>query len=340
MTATVTWHDVLKFQGFDGGKEIADEVRLNVPEFTGADAFGTRFDISRAQSITDQDYIEGLIRLEDTPADPFRNVNEGLTASKGVYERTLFKLCNAGGFVQYDRALIDRDATRGGLLMKAEAVRVLEDSIRALGTQFFYGGSADGGASSKGFQGLEAFVGSAQTISAGGTAGAGAATGLTSAYFVKFSEVNGVCWLFGRGGSFDVSDVERAEIQDPADASKLIPVYRQLLEFYPGLAFNSKYAATRIANIQTSSTSTPASLSTTALTDIHLLCALDSFKGDRPDALFMSRKAGILLGASRQPSITVSGKAIVAGGVEIPQEFYGIPILYTDSLIDNEAQVS
>ena len=70
------------------------------------------------------------------------------------------------------------------------------------------------------------------------------------------------------------------------------------------------------------------------------MCALDSFKGDRPDALFMSRKAGILLGASRQPSITVSGKAIVAGGVEIPQEFYGIPILYTDSLIDNEAQVS
>ena len=33
-------------------------------------------------------------------------------------------------------------------------------------------------------------------------------------------------------------------------------------------------------------------------------------------------------------------KRIVAGGVEIPQEFYGIPILYTDSLIDNEAQVS
>ena len=314
---TVTWHDVLKFQGFDGGKEIADEVRLNVPEFTGADAFGTRFDISRAQSITDQDYIEGLIRLEDTPADPFRNVNEGLTASKGVYERTLFKL-----------------------LMKAEAVRVLEDSIRALGTQFFYGGSGEGGASDKGFQGLEAFVGSGQTISAGGSGSGSGASGLTSAYFVKFSEVNGVCWLFGRGGSFDVSDVERAEIPDPADASKLIPVYRQLLEFYPGLAFNSKYAACRIANIQTASTATPASVSTTALTDVHLLCALDQFKGDKPDALFMNRKAGILLGASRQPSITVSGRAIVAGGIEIPREFYGIPICYTDSLIDDEATAS
>ena len=128
--AVTNWHDVLKFQGFDGGKEIADEVRLAVPEFTGTDGFGSTFDISRGQSITDQDYIEGLIRKEETPADPFRNVNEGLVASKGVYERTLFKLCNAGGFVQYDRALIDRDKTRGGLLMRAEAVRVLEDAIR------------------------------------------------------------------------------------------------------------------------------------------------------------------------------------------------------------------
>lgn len=337
--AVTTWSDILKFQGFDGSKEIADEVRLNVPEFTGEDAFGTRFEIGRGQSTTSQDFIEGLIRKETAPPDPFRNVNEGLVASKGVYERTLFKLTNAGGFVQYDRALIDRDRTRGGLLMRAEATRVLEDAIRALGIQFFYGGTADGGASTKGFQGLEAFVGAAQTISAGGSAGAGATTGLSSAYFVKFSEVNGVCWLFGRDGSFNVSDIERAEIPDPADATRLIPVYRQLMEFYPGLSFNSQYAAVRVANIQTATATTPASLSTTALTDKHLLVALDTFKGDRPDALFMSRKAGILLGASRQPSITISGRSIVGGQFEVPREFYGIPILYTDSLGENEAAV-
>lgn len=337
---TTTWSDVLKFQGFDGGKEIADEARVNCPEFTGEDAFGTRFELSRGQSVTDQDFVEGLIRKETAVPDPFRNVNEGLTASKGVYERTLFKLTNAGGFVQYDRALVDRDKNRGALLLKAEATRVLEDAIRALGIQFFYGGTADGGASEKGFQGLEAFVDSALTVSAGGSAGAGAETGLTSAYFVRFSELNGVCWLFGRGGEFNVSDVDRAEVPDPADASKLIPVYRQLLEFYPGLAFNSKYAAARVANIQTSSISTPANISTTALTDKHLLIALDAFKGDRPDAIFMSRAAGILLGASRQPSITISGRSIVAGEFSVPREFYGIPILYTDSLSANEAAVS
>ena len=335
--AFVNWHDVLKFQGFPGGKEIAVEARVNCPEFTGVDAFGTRFEIARGQAVTDQDYVEGLIRKETTPADPFRNVNEGLSASKGVYERTLFKLHNAGGFVQYDRALIDRDRTRGANLMRAEAVRVLEDAIRALGIQFFYGGTSDGGASSKGFQGLEAFVDSAQTISAGGSAAGSGDTGLTSAYFVKFSEGRGVSWLFGRGGSLELSEIDRVEVADPADATKLIPMYRQLLEFYPGLSFASKYAAVRIANIQTSSIATPANLSTTALTDKHLLVALEKFRGDAPDALFMSRKAGVLLGASRQPSITISGKAIVAGEYNIPRDLYGIPILYTDSLGENEA---
>lgn len=334
-----SWHDVLKFGGFPGGKEIASEVRVSCPEFTGNDVFGTSFDIGRGQATVDQDYIEGLIRKEGTIVDPFRNVNEGLTTSKGEYERTLFKLHNAGGYVQYDRALIDRDTVRGARLMETEAQRVLEDAIRALGVQFFYGGADEGGASPKGFQGLQSFVDTANTIDAGGAAQGSGDTGLTSAYFVRFSELDGVCWLFGRDGAFNLSEIERVDVPDPNDAAKLIPMYRQLLEFYPGLAFNSKYAAVRIANIDVSSSATPSALSPTALTDKQLIVALERFKGGRPDALFMSRKAGIMLGASRQPSITISGKSVVTGEFQVPAEAYGIPILYTDSLCGNEAHV-
>ena len=333
------WSDILKFTGFPGGQEIAQDVRVSCPEFTGSDLFGSSFNISRGQATVDQDFVEGLIRKDSTPNDPFRDVNEGLSTSKGVYERTLFKLHNAGGYVQYDRALIDRDKTRGALLMQAEGKRVLEDAIRSLGVQFFYGGTNDGSPSARGFQGLEAFVDSEEIVSAGGSAAQSGETGLTSAYFVRFSEVDGVCWLFGRGGEFNLSDIERAEVPDPNDATKLIPMYRQLLEFYPGLSFSSKYAAVRVANIDVSTASTPASISTTALTDKHLLVALDKFKGGRPDALFMSRKAGILLGASRQPTITISGKTISTGEFTAPTDVFGIPILYTDSLISDEAAV-
>lgn len=335
-----TWHDVLKFGGFPGGKEIASEVKTNCPEFTGVDAFGTSFNIGAGQATVDQDYVEGLIRKEGEPSDPFRNVNEGLSASKGEYERTLFKLHNAGGYVQYDRALIDRDATRGARLMENEAKRVLEDAIRFLGRQFFYGGSSDGEASMKGFQGLEAFISDDMKVDAGGTATSSDKTDLTSAYFVKFSELDGVCWLFGRGGAFNLSEIERAEVPDGSDGTKLIPMYRQLLEFYPGLAFNSKYAAARIANINVSTSSTPSTLSATALTDKHLLVAMEKFRGGRPDALFMSRKAGVLLGASRQPTISISGKTMYSGEYTIPTEVYGVPILYTDSLSSNESLVS
>ena len=332
------WHDVLKFGGFPGGKEIASEARVSCPEFTGVDLFGTSFDIGRGQATGDQDYIEGLIRKEGTPADPFRNVNEGLSTSKGEYERTLFKLHNAGGYVQYDRALIDRDKVRGSRLMMTEAERVLEDAIRALGAQFFYGGTTDGNASTKGFQGLEAFVESTNTVDAGGTAKDSGDTCLTSAYFVRFSELDGVCWLFGRNAAFNLSEIAKVEVPDPQDPDKLIPMYRQQLEFYPGLAFNSKYAAVRVANIDVSTSETPSSLSTTALTDKQLIVALDKFKDGKPDALFMSRKAGIMLAASRQPSITISGKSVMTGEFVVPNEVYGIPILYTDSLCGNESK--
>lgn len=337
------WHDILRFTGFPGGQEIASEVRLNCPEFTGEDVFGTKFDVGRAQSTVDQDFVEGLIRKETTPQDPFRHVNEGLPTSKGEYERTLFALKNAGGYVRYDRALIDRDATRGAFLMRAEATRLMEDAIRALGKQFFYGSGANataGGASSKGFQGLEKFVSSAYTVSAGGSAAGSGDTGLSSAYFVRFSALDGVCWLFGRNGQFELSDVKEVEYADPSDSTRLIPYYQQCMEYYPGLAVNSQYAAVRIANIDVSTASTPASISTTALTDKHLLVALEKFKGGRPDALFMSRAAGVLLGASRTPTINVSGKSFYTGEMQIPTEIYGIPILYTDSLCGNEAAFS
>ncbi|MBP3557348.1 MAG: hypothetical protein J6K20_06545 [Thermoguttaceae bacterium] len=334
MTTAVNWCDILKFDGFGGGREIASEVRLNCPEFTGEDIYGNRFNIGAAQATISQDYVEGLIRKESTPVDVFRDVNEGVRTSKGEYERTLFKLYNAGSYVRCDRALIDRDKARGARLMEAEATRVLENAIRTLGTQFFYGGVEGSGASKKGFQGLQKFVGDDFVLDAGGSWGGTSA--LTSAYFVRFNEVDGVSWLFGRDGRFYLSDVVEKDVPDPSDPEKTIPVYQQFLEFYPGFGYFSKYAAVRVANVDVSTAATPGGISSTAFTDEHILVALEKFKGARPDALFMSRKAGILLAASRRPTIEISGTTISTGSVALPSEVYGVPILYTDSLVENE----
>lgn len=334
----VNWHDVLKFEGFEGGREIASEVRVNCPEFTGVDVYGNTFDIGRAQATIEGDRIEGLIRKETIPVDPFRLLNEGYGTSKGVYERTLFELHNAGGYIDFDRAAIDRDKGRGARLMQQEAIRVLEDATRALGKQFFYGGVANSGASEKGFQGLQRFIDDDFVLDANGGAGSDDSTALTSVYLVRFNDVDGVSWLFGRNGVFALSDVEKDDLPDANNPGKYIPVYRQSFEFYPGFGFFSKYAAVRIANVSVATAGTPGGISTTALTDETILIALEKMKGSRPDAIFMSRKAGVLLAASRQPSISINGATLVAGAMQLPSEVYGVPILYTDSLNSNEAR--
>ena len=335
--ATATWHDILKFDGF-GGKEIASEVKISCPEFTGVDLWGTRFNIGGAQSTINQDYYEGLIRKETVPESPFRWTNEGVGMTVGTYERTLFKLFNATKYFWIDSALLERDTARGAAFLKNEGKRMLEETILSLGKQFVYGGTGAG--DEKGFQGLQYFVDGAHTVKAGGSAAGGGATGLSSVYFVRFNPFDAVSWLFGREGRFALSELEKADIADPNNAGKFIPVYRQRLEFYPGLAYQSKYAAARIANVDVSSAATPGSISKTALTDEHMLVALSTLKGARPDAIFMPYAAGILLGASRQPSITVGNNTIAGGQIAVPREYNGIPILYTDSLTANEDAVA
>lgn len=334
---THSWQDLIRFRGFgDGGREIASEVRLNCPEWTGTDLYGTTCNI--AQATTDSDFIEGLIRKDVTKIDPFRNTNEGVAMTVGKYERTMFKLHNATGFIRIDRSLVYRNPAEGARYMKLEGTRILEGIIKGMGCQFFYGGTAK--ASANGFDGLQTFVDLEMSVNAGGSAAQSGDTGLTSCYLVRFSEIDGVSWLLGKGGIFELSDPRETTIIDPNNSSKTVPVIEQVLEFYPGFAFNTKYAAARIANIGVSTATTPASISKTAFTDNHLLVAVEKLKGAAPDAIFMPRRAGILLAASRQPSITIKDTSIATGTMNVPRDWEGIPILYTDSLDYNEAAVS
>lgn len=335
----VTWHDILKFDGF-GGKEIASEVSISCPEFTGVDRWGTRFGIGGAQTTIDQDYFEGLIRKETIPSSPFRWTNEGVGMDIGIYERSLFKLFNVTKYFWCDASLIDRDRARGTAFLKNEGRRMLEDAIRSLGKQFFYGGTAAGDA--KGYQGLASFVDGDHTVKAGGSSRRAASTYsyLSSVYLVRFNPFDAVSWLFGRNGYFGISDLVKADIADANNAGKYIPVYRQRLEFYPGLAYQSKNGAVRIANVDVFTASTPGSISKTAMTDEHMLVALRAFKGAKPDAIFMPYDAGILLAASRQPTISVGESSISTGIIQVPKEYNGIPILYTDSLGYDEDAVA
>ncbi len=338
---SVTWHDILKFNGI-GGDEVVQDVKVSCPEFTGYDLYGNSFDIGKGQTTVEKDVFTSISRIESTPVDIFKAMNEGVGVSKGNYELRDFRIAPAGSYFRLDKDFVKIDPARGAAYMKNEAVRIVQDAIRKLGVQFFYGHGANAtaaGAEEKGFQGIEPLVDASLTSSAGGTVSGGSSS-LTSAYLVKFSQFDGVTWLFGQGGSFDVSDIyEVHDYQTVGGVSKAITWLQQDIKFFPGVAVQSKYAVGRIANIDTSTFGTVGSMSSSALTDEHFMLALNKMK-ERPDVVFMTPEAGVLLGASRMLTLTVRGSTLKGNQISMPTDVYGVPICYTDSIINSEAQVS
>jgi len=333
----VTWHDILKFDGV-GADEIVDDVKVSCPEFTGADIYGGSFNIAKGQTVVDKDVFTGVSRIDSNPPSIFKQMNQGVGISKGEYETKLFELAPAGTAIRVDRDLVRINPERGAAYMKNEAKRAMEDVIRKLGVQFFYGHGVDAtvaGAEADGFQGLQGIVDSSLVTSAGGTV-AGAST-LTSAYLVRFDSFSGVTWLFGNQGSLEVSDIETVPVYSTVSGvDKVLHYLQQTITLYPGLAIQSKYSAGRIANISTSTAGTAGSISTSAFTDEHIMLALEKMK-EKPDVIFMTRKAGVLLGASRTNTVSFKGASLKVAPISMPVDAYDIPILYTDSLVNSES---
>lgn len=333
-----SWLDLIKFNGPPILKDACSEVQINCPEFTGVSRLGTSCPIKTESVNTDR--VRGAIRLDPSPLFGFRDVNEGVPASKGKYQNTEFHLYQSTATVAVDVALIDRDAARGARYLQNETKSVMEGLTKGFGSQFYYGGTTNGTTSAKGFDGIQKYVeswGSDLTISAGGTAANSGETGLTSAYLVRFDSTDGVSWLIGNGGAFTMDDPRRESAIDPNNPANTIPVVRQMINCYTGLAYYSKYAACRIANIQTSSTAEPSAISSTALTLNHFGVALEKMRG-APSVILMNYKAGLLLSAAIG-TMTVGGTTVALGGT-LPKDYAGIPICYTDSICNNEAAVT
>ena len=331
-----SWLDAVKFNGSPIFKDACAEVDVNCPEFTGSAALGSSFKLS-AENV-DTDVVRGTIRLEPPPTYAFRDVNEGVSPSTGAYENTEFHLYNATAFVVKDVALIERDPERGARYMQAETKSVMEGLIKGFGAQFYYGGTRLA-SEDRGFKGIQTYVEKWKdelTVSAGGAPAESGPTGLTSVYLVRFDETNGVSWLFGRGGAFSLSDPTRTTAADPRNPTKILPVVRQEISCYPGLAYYSKYAAARIANVQTASVGTPESISTSALTLAHLGVAIKKMRA-KPSVILMNYSAGLLLAASIATA-TVDGTTVSLSG-RLLDQYAGIPICYTDSLVDDEPRV-
>lgn len=263
------------------------------------------------------------------PTTGFRAANEGQTPSKSTLKQVLFEAFIFGGIVEVDKAVADADPDGAESVQTMESSGMMMSSLRNLGTQIWYGQTADG----KGFPGLKSVTpfgaltstGDALTTNAAGTT----ATTASSVYFVKFGKQD-VTLIGGNDKSFELDDFQVQQIV-AANGLKLM-AYVAGLQSWVGLQTGSENSVRRIANITADSGKT--------LTDVLMNTAIATFPvGWIPDAIFMSRRSCTQLQNSRTVVLQGQGtnRPDQPNTAPRPTSFNGIPIYESDSILNTDA---
>lgn len=259
----------------------------------------------------------------DLPTTGFRSVNQGIAASKSKFASKLSEMFIAGGQIVVDKALAAGYDGGEAELKAIEAQGVMESALRKIGSQFYYGISAD----AKGFPGLQATVDAAHTLDAGGTT---ASTG-SSVYAVRFGP-QGVQFVFGAGAPFALSPWIDGHGEDAA--GNKFPAWIADLVCWVGLQTVNVNAVARLKDATADSGK--------GVTDAKIADLLSNYwKGPAPDALFMSRRSAYQLQTSRSVTIQSSrsdkADGTLMGFAPMPTESNGIPVVITDQLVNTEA---
>jgi hypothetical protein len=248
------------------------------------------------------------------PTPGFRNVNEGVYTTKEAYATKIVECAYLDAQIEMDRA-----AARANRRGEAHALQLtLEAHVKGallhLASQIWYGTGTGGDA--KGFPGAVEVVDSTMVVDAGGTTGA---TG-SSVYAVKFGPAYAEL-VFGEGSLFNAGEWR---LQTITRSSKELTAWKSSLEGYAGISWINPYALGRIKKLTADSTKT--------LTDVLLATLYGKFPAAVvPDAFVMSKRSLMQLQASR----TATGPT--GAPAPIPNDWNGIPLIVTDSLINTEA---
>lgn len=308
----LTLAQLTKRHGSDAAVGLVEEVRTFAPELnvvSGRPISGTSYKVTRRKL------------LPTTPA--FRAPNSGQNIVSSVYEQIIGETFFLDCQMQIDEAIVQGDDRSIGDLLTDESIGALKQKLIAVGSQFYYGTSAD----ANGFIGLQSQVASSQVVSAGGS------TSTSSAYLI----VNGiqeVGFVFGKMQGLQMNAWNRQQVKD--SSSKSFMAWVNNLSGWIGLAFNYTNGAARIKLLDQTEGS-----SGHGLTDKLVAQALKTFPvGVVPTHLFCSRAQRYMLQQSRTPTYSGSTNAITSNMplqfAPTPTESNGIPLYVTDSISDSE----
>ena len=300
--AVTTLLDIAKANGSDAAVGLIEEVVTYSPEVQ----------LGAARSIKGLNY-KTLVRT-GLPSVSFRDANQGTTPSKSPWENRLVEAFSLNPRWECDKAVADVYEDGAQAFIALEAAGIMQASMMALGSQFYYGVSND----AKGFPGLiAAYDADNMVVDAEGTT---VNTG-SSVWAVTWGP-QAVQWVIGNNGALTVSDVTEQRVLD--SDNKPYTAYCQELMSRIGLQVGNKYAVGRIKKLTDETGHT--------LTDNRLSSLLAKFPvGFRPSHFLMSRRSLMQLQQSRTATNPTGAPA------PVPTEAFGVPIVATDSIVDTEA---
>lgn len=299
--AVPTLLDIAKANGADKAVGLIDEASRVYPE---VERFASR-------TIKGLNY-KTLVRTGN-PTASFRSANDGTDAVKGTYEERLVETFLLNPRWECDKAVADAYEDGPEAFIAMEATGVVNAAFKTVAQQVYYGTTLD----AKGFPGLNASVLASMIVDAGGTT---ASTG--SSVWALTLGPKGVQFVIGLNGSMEVSDPIVETITGAN--SKLLKGYTADLLVRIGLQVGNLNGVAKIKNLTADAGK--------GLTDALLADLIAKFPvGYKPDILLMSRRSRAQLKKSRTATNPTGQPA------PTPEEYEGIPILATDSLLDTEA---
>jgi hypothetical protein len=246
----------------------------------------------------------------------FRAANNGVDAGKATRENRLVEAFIMNKRWSVDKAVADGYVKGWNNLLAQEALLQMQAAWQDLGSQIYYGTSAD----SLGFSGFVSAVDSTMVVSAG----TGTASTCSSVWGAVFGETD-VQLALGMGGKIDMSDPYEGD--ETGANSKVYRAYRQDLVARPGLQIGSKYSIGRIKNVPAGAT---------GLTDDLLDSLLECCKvGKAFDAIFLTKRSLRQLKDSRTATSASGAPAPWPESIVGPSGKV-IPLVVTDSITNTE----
>lgn len=305
-----------------------------------ADLIADKLDLSDAQvsDLTQATPFLNLLPMEPSSNGPthkytketgapvvgFRAENAGRDMDHSVDTLVTVTLKILDWSFDVDKAVAD-SWMRGGAegWIAREGMRHLKAALKAYETQVIYGDQSPG--DTGGFAGIV----DAATVAAYDDAMVVNATGTTantgsSVYAVRVGP-NDVLGIFRGDNPMDIGETTvQKKIVNPGTDNKTYPSYYTPACTWLGLQVGSIYSLGRIINLTEDSGK--------GLTDSLLSQLLQKFPiGHEPTHFVMSRRSRGQLQRSRTTYSPIGAPA------PLPQEYEGIPIIVTDSVVDTEA---